>query len=315
MKRLGLAYHELFTIDDTGPGHPDRGKRIETIMDTIRAETWFNEVEIVQAREATPEEIALVHNPSYVEAMRRLCDIGGEFLPALQAAVGKNSYLAALQAVGAGLTLGDGVMEGRWKLAFAPTRPPGHHAVYERPKGFCIFNNIAILARYLIKRHGLKRIGIFDFDVHHGNGTTDIFWDDPNVLYCSIHCEGLFPSEREGWQDIGGGAGEGFNINIPLPAGSGDDVYLISIDRYAAPRFTEYAPEIILVSAGFDGHERDFIGGMKLTRRGFEGIAERMKWFTNAGADGRIISLLEGGYDIKGVAEGISGYLGKMMEE
>ncbi len=313
--RLGLAYHKLFLAGDTGPGHPDRPERVEVIMDAVRGADWFDEVEIVEAREATATEITYIHNPKYIDAMRRLSSMGGEFIPALQAAIDRDSYPAALRAAGAGLTLADGVLERRWRFGFAPTRPPGHHAVYERPKGFCIFNNIAILAAYLIKQKHLDRVAIFDFDVHHGNGTADAFWEDPRVLYCSIHHGGLFPSEREGWHDIGGGAGEGCTINIPLHGGSDDETYLEAIDRYAAPRFIEFRPQLLLVSAGFDGHRRDHIGGMRLTADGFAGIAERVKCFADAGADGCIITLLEGGYDLEGLAEGVAAYLGELMRE
>ena len=315
MRKLGLAYNDLFTAHDAGPGHPERAERVKAIMDAIKEAPWFDVVEIVEAREATEDEIALIHNPRYIKAMRRLCNAGGEFLPAMEAAVGPESFPAALRAAGAGLTLADGIMEGRWKTGFAPTRPPGHHSQFERPRGFCIFNNIAILARYLIEKYDLSRVVIFDFDVHHGNGTEAAFWKDPKVLFCSIHQEGLFPSDTGNWHDIGEEEGEGYTINIPLPANSDDDEYLKAIDRYATARILEFKPEFYLVSAGFDGHRRDILSGMKLTHKGYAGIAERMKKLADVNADGKIITLLEGGYDLEGVAEGATSYLTQLIKE
>jgi len=313
MYKLGLAYHKAFMLHDTGPDHPECSERIEAIMQAIQSSSWSDLVEVVEAREATVEEVALVHNPRYIEAMRRICEAGGQFLPALEAAVGPESYPAALRAVGAGLTLADSVMKGRWKLGFAPVRPPGHHAVFSRPRGFCIFNNIAILAKYLIERYNLTRIGILDFDVHHGNGTEHAFWTDSQVLYCSIHRENYFPGDTGNWDDIGEGEGKDYTINIPMPAQSQDKAYLEAIDKYATPRILEYKPQIMLVSAGFDGHWRDLLGGMRLTDRAYEEFGKRVKAYAAVDGQDRIITMLEGGYDLIGNAEGINGYLGALI--
>ncbi len=314
MQPLGLAYHESFTMHDAGPYHPEVPERVNAVMDAIRTATWSKSAEVVEAREATQAEVALVHQPGYVEAMHRLCEAGGEFLPAMESNVGPESYPAAMRAVGAGLTLADGVMEGRWKIGFAPTRPPGHHAVKDRPKGFCIFCSIAVVAKYLRKNHRVDRIAIIDFDVHHGNGTEEVFWEDPTVLYCSLHRDNHFPYGSGRRSDTGAGKGEGFTVNIPLPAGCDGETYLAAFDRYITPKVQDFRPQVLLVSAGFDAHIRDIIGGMCLTGETYEGIAGRLLELADRNAEGRIISLLEGGYDIEGLREGISRYLGRLIK-
>jgi len=283
-------------------------------MKDIKNAPWNNQVEIIEPRQATIDEVAYVHNPKYIESMRKLCESGGEFLPAMSAAVGETTYPAAMYSVGAGLSLADEIFQDRWKLGFAPVRPPGHHAIHSRPWGFCMFNNISILAHYLLKVHKLERIGIFDFDIHHGNGTEQTFWEDPRVLYCSIHREDHFPSNTGHWYDKGEGKGEGFTVNIPVNHKTDNQKYLSDIDRYALPVFNEFNPQIILVSAGFDGHWRDIIGGMRLTSEVFTSIGERVRTMASQDANGKIITILEGGYDLIGNSEGVLGYFGALLE-
>lgn len=313
MERLGLAYHPLFTAHDTGPDHPERPERIRAVMKAINDAPWSDHVDIVEAREATIDEVALVHDRQYIEDIRSICLAGGEYLPAMEASVNPQSYPAALRAVGAGLTLADAVIAGRWKIGFAPTRPPGHHAPPNRPMGFCLFNNIAVLARYLVDIHGIKKVAILDFDVHHGNGTETAFWTDPDVLYCSLHRDNLFPYDKGRVLDRGAEKGAGYTLNIPLVSGGGDEDYLNAMDKTVEPHIREFAPEIVLVSAGFDAHWRDPLGGMKLTRDGYSAIADRLVRIASDTAKGRIISLLEGGYDLQGLAEGTVIYLQRLI--
>lgn len=314
MQPLGLAYHELFTRHDAGPGHPERAERIDIVMRVIGDSDWFDAVEIVEAREAIVDEVSQVHDPEYIETMRRLCEDGGQYIPALETNVGPESYPAALRAAGAGLTLAENIINGKWKIGFAPTRPPGHHALRNRPMGFCIFCNIAILAKYIKVKHDIDRICIIDFDVHHGNGTEAAFWKDPSVLFCSLHRDNHFPYNKGRRADKGAGEGEGYTINVPLPAGCDDETFLKAFDRYITPEVLAYGPEIILVSAGFDGHWRDIIGGMRYTGDLYEKIAENVLALAEANAEGRIISLLEGGYDLQGMAEGVERYLGRLVK-
>jgi acetoin utilization deacetylase AcuC-like enzyme len=314
MQKLGLAYHEAFLKHDAGPDHPEVPERVEVIMNAIERSPWREMVEIVEAREAALDEVALVHDNYYVDAIRRLCEAGGEYLPSMESNIGLESYPAALRSVGAGLTLADGVMGGRWKIGFAPTRPPGHHATSDRPRGFCMFNSVAITAKYLQQKHDIERIAIVDFDVHHGNGTEEAFWKDPSVLYCSIHRANHYPYESGKAEDIGEGPGRGFTINVPLPARADDSALLQAFDNRIKSRIERFSPQILLVSAGFDGHIRDVIGGMCYTRAGYEGLADRILTLARKSAEGRIITLLEGGYDLNGLRDGVISYLGRLIE-
>jgi len=314
MQPLLLAYHELFIIHDAGPDHPERPDRIFSVMDTVRKASWNDAVRIVEAREASEAEVALVHDPKYVDAMRHLCESGGQYLPSMESNVGPESYPAALRAAGAGLVLADQIMEGKYKIGFAPTRPPGHHAIYNRPMGFSIFNNIAILAKYLLLNYSIERICILDFDVHHGNGTEAAFWEDSSVLYVSLHRDNLFPYDKGRRKDTGKGDGEGFTLNVPLPSGCDDKTFMIAFDRYVTPKILSFGPEVMLVSAGFDGHLRDIIGGMNYTGSLFETIADNILALAEANAEGRIITTLEGGYDLEGLSEGVERYLGRLIE-
>ncbi len=313
MPKLGIATHKLCQDHDAGPDHPERWGRVSAILDALKGESLWNSVREYEARQATVEEVSYIHNPKYIEAMRQLCARGGEFLPSMDAAVGPESYPAALHAAGAGLTLADEIMEGQILKGFAAIRPPGHHSISARPWGFCIFNNIAILAKYLIENYSLENIAVIDFDVHHGNGTEQAFWTDPKVLYCSIHQEDYFPADTGNWHDKGEREGEGYTINIPVVARCDDDTWLKAFDRYAMPRLEEYKPQIVLVSAGFDGHWRDIISGIKLTGKAYSGIGERISRIAENSAAGKIISILEGGYDNIGVAEGAVNYFKALM--
>lgn len=322
MNRLLLAYHPAFLEHDAGPQHPEYPERVEAVLGALENATWNDRIDRIEAREATQEEVALVHSLRYVEAMRRLCDAGGEFLPLMEAAVGRESYPAALRAVGAGLELADRIMQNEGSapdlqstIGFAPTRPPGHHAIMERPMGFCIFNNIAILAKYLQTRHGIERVAIVDFDVHHGNGTEEAFWEDPSVLYVSLHRDNSYPYNKGRSEDSGTGEGRGFTLNLPLAGGSGDREYCHAFDRWVIPKLEEFAPQFLLASAGFDAHIRDPLGGMKLTDRGYREIGLRLKSVADRYADGKMISLLEGGYDLQGLAGGVVAYLGALLGE
>jgi len=309
----------LFLEHDTGPGHPEYPERIEAVMGALEAAPWADRIIRLEARAATQAEVALIHNPLYVEAMRRICEKGGEFIPRMEAAVGEASYPAALRAVGAGLDLADKIMQNAegapCKIGFAPTRPPGHHATYERPMGFCIFNNISILARYLQTKYGIGKVAIVDFDVHHGNGTEEAFWKDPTVLYVSIHTADSYPYNSGRSDDSGIGTGRGYSLNVTLLPGSSSAEYLAAFDRYVMPKLEEFAPEFLLVSAGFDAHYRDPLGAQKVTDEGYAELGRRLKRIADTYSQGRIISLLEGGYNLQSLASGVTAYLGALLED
>jgi len=361
-EKLLLAYHDAFLKHDAGPTHPERPERVQAVMQSVQQSSWADRIVRLEPREATPEEIALVHSTRYVEAMRHLCEAGGEYLAPMEANVGRGTWAAAIRAAGAGLTLADRIItnyelgitnsrsshqpsavshqplavshqpsavsrqpsavshqqsgisnqESAINIGFAPVRPPGHHAIHERPMGFCVFNNIAITAQHLLQKHGLERIAILDFDVHHGNGTEAAFWEEPCVLFGSIHRDNLYPYDKGRREDIGEGAGKGWTVNIPLPEGSGDEEYLYALRTEWLPKVKEFNPQFVLVSAGFDAHYLDLLGGMNLTADGYEGLAEITLEMAAGAAQGRIIALLEGGYSLDGLTDGVTAYLGRL---
>ncbi|MBM3329678.1 MAG: histone deacetylase [Calditrichaeota bacterium] len=319
-----LASHTACLNHDAGPGHPERPDRIGAALEGVRSALPDEVVLQLETREADPAEIALVHRPGYIEAMRRLCQSGGEYIPAMEANVGTATWDAALNAVGAGLSLADWMLRQDSTLAsqfqnprsilqntkgFALVRPPGHHALADRPMGFCLFNNIAVLARYLQVEHRISRIAIIDFDVHHGNGTEAVFWKDETVLFISIHRDNLFPYHKGMREDRGAGKGLGRTLNLPLPAGSDDDVYQVAYEREIIPAIDDFVPEFILVSAGFDAHWRDPLGGMRVTGAGYQMMGERIRDLAERHSNGRVIALLEGGYDLTGLKDGVSGFV------
>jgi acetoin utilization deacetylase AcuC-like enzyme len=224
------------------------------------------------------------------------------------------SYQTALLAAGGVLTAVEAVMDGAADNAFAIVRPPGHHALPARAMGFCLFNNVAIAARYLIRRRGLKRVLVVDWDVHHGNGIQDIFYDSPEVLYFSTHQFPFYPGTG-GLDEIGVGAGTGYTVNVPMPATFGDDEYLRVFDDVLAPVARQYRPEFILISSGFDAHFRDPLGGMQVTEAGFAALAQRVKRLAAECCGGRMAAALEGGYDLQALADSGRSVLEEMGRE
>jgi acetoin utilization deacetylase AcuC-like enzyme len=196
----------------------------------------------------------------------------------------------------------DRVIDGELDNAFVAVRPPGHHAERERAMGFCLFNNVAVAARHLTSAHGLQRVMIVDWDVHHGNGTQHIFYDDPGVLFVSLHQHPLYPGTGL-TTETGTGVGEGFTINVPLPSGLGDNDYLAVVDRIVVPAARRFAPEFILVSAGFDAHRRDPLAGMRVTEQGFDEMSRRLLGAARESAGGKLVAVLEGGYDLRALVD------------
>ncbi len=203
-------------------------------------------------------------------------------------------------------------MESDQRQAFALIRPPGHHAETDRPMGFCLFNNVAVAAAHAIEKHGLSRVLIFDWDVHHGNGTEEIFYNRRDVLFVSMHQSPLYPGSGA-VSDIGEGDGRGFSINIPLPEGQGDSEYLYTIKEIITPVARQYKPEMILISAGFDAHKNDPLGGMNISSRGFGALTFLFNELAHELCNGRLLMCLEGGYDLNGLAESVAASLDSMM--
>lgn len=331
--RCWVADDPLFESYQSGPGHPERPERVRAVREALAQAPFSSALEYITPRDADPAEISLVHSERYIEAIRRLCLMGGEYIPSMEATVEPLSWRAALRAAGAGITLAEMFLRERSEpeaspsgrptvegnrspfFGFAPVRPPGHHATRERPLGFCLFNNIAILARYLLETSTVSRIAIVDFDVHHGNGTQEAFWEEDRVLFVSLHRRNLYPYGSGSEGEVGGGKGEGFTLNLPLPPLSGDQTYQTAWEEKVKPNIEQYRPDVILVSAGFDAHYKDPLGGMGMTGEGFDFLGRSLREIAfKVGSEG-VIVLLEGGYSLEGIKEGVGRFLGGLLEK
>jgi len=244
-----------------------------------------------------------VHSPGYISYIESFAQRGGGWLDA-DTVVSPASYLVACYAAGGTIAAVDAVMTGKVQSAFALVRPPGHHALRWEAMGFCLFNNIAIAAKHAIESHQLERILIADFDVHHGNGTQDAFFDDPHVLYFSTHQSPHYPGTGR-IDEIGVGLGEGFTVNVPLPAWCGDEEYLRVFDEILAPVARRFGPQLILVSAGYDPHWADQLSMMQLTVTGFGEVVRVLKRLADELCGGRIVFTLEGGYHLEALASSV----------
>ncbi|WP_437955638.1 histone deacetylase [Sorangium sp. So ce119] len=293
--RLHVVDDALFEQHRARGAHPERPERLEAARRAIeRCAASGLSLERVTPRDATEDELARVHAPRYLESLDR---INGHY-----AALDPDTYVvprsvdAARRGAGAAVALVEAVLAGPGQLGVALLRPPGHHATREAGMGFCLLNNVAVAARAAL-HSGLSRVAVIDFDVHHGNGTQDVFWDDPRVLFCSLHQWPFYPGTGSA-EEIGGGEGVGYTVNVPLSDGATDAVYEAAFDEIVLPVLDEYAPELILVSAGFDAHERDPMAGMKLSRGAYAAMGRRLAAMATAKARGRLALLLEGGYDL-----------------
>jgi acetoin utilization deacetylase AcuC-like enzyme len=293
MARPLVLRHPSSLRHDTG-AHPERAARIAAIEQELEARDWLG----WEVRESVAADRALVesvHRPGYVDAIEQFCAAGGGNLD-LDTVVSTDSFEAALHSAGGAAEVVDVVLEGRAPVAFSMHRPPGHHAEVARAMGFCLFNNVAIAARRAIDGHGLSRVLILDWDVHHGNGTNDIFHADPQVLFVSIHQWPLYPGTGAA-SDEGSGAGEGYTVNLPVPGGSGDPLWCSLVEHVVAPLATAFAPELVLVSAGFDAHADDPLAGCEVTDDGYAAMTGSVRRLAESlGAPIGVV--LEGGYDL-----------------
>jgi len=309
----GLVYDPAFLEHDTGPGHPERRERLEAAIARLEREPWFGELQRVPARRAEDEWIETVHARDYVARAEAACRQRVPFIDTPDVAVSERSSEIARLAAGAALELGDRVMSGALTNGFALLRPPGHHAERAMALGFCLLNNVAILARYLQRRHGADKVLILDWDVHHGNGTQHLFEEDPSVLYVSLHQYPFYPGTGA-VSETGIGRGAGATLNCPMPAGAGDEDYEAAFRERILPKVDAFAPEVVLLSAGFDAHRRDPLAQICLTTDAYRWMSERMVETAGKHAGGRLISLLEGGYDLEALAECVTTHLEVMRK-
>jgi acetoin utilization deacetylase AcuC-like enzyme len=292
---VGYVYDPIYLEHDV-PGHPESPARLRAIMSHLESSGLLGRLVEIAPRDATVEQLTRVHTPALVEQVRAAADpYRDHWLDVDTYVVGK-SYDAALRSAGGVLAAVDAVLEGAVRSAFALVRPPGHHATPGHAMGFCLFDNVAVAAADLLEARGLSRVAIVDFDVHHGNGTQDIFYEDGRVLYFSTHQHPYYPGTGF-YNETGEGPGKGRIVNVPLPAGSGDEAYLRAYREVCAPVLRRFRPEFILVSAGFDAHFADPLAQMLVSTRGYYEIASLVRGLAGELCEDRMVYSLEGGYD------------------
>jgi acetoin utilization deacetylase AcuC-like enzyme len=298
----GYVYNPIYLKHDTGQ-HVEVAARLEAIISHLEQTGLTKQLTLIEHRPATIDEIALVHQRDYIKEIEETARRGGGWLDP-DTVMSAGSYEAALYAAGGLIRAVEAVMGGEVGSAFALVRPPGHHATSHYAKGFCLFNNIAIAASYALDKYKLERILIIDFDVHHGNGTQDTFYDNPRLMYISTHQYPFYPGSGD-INETGGGAAKGTNINIPLPAGCGDAEYLKVFEQIIVPAGRRFNPRLMLVSAGYDAHRADPLAMMEVSVGGFGRMAGIIKGLADELCGGRLALTLEGGYDLKALAASV----------
>lgn len=308
----GFVYDLRYLEHDTGTGHPECPERLLFTIKHLEKLPWFKELK--QLKPVSPELdwVLHLHSSDYIKRVKESCEKKLSILDTPDVVICEKSYDIALLAVGAVIRLADELVHGNIKNGFALLRPPGHHAEYDRAMGFCLFNNVAILARYLQKQHGFDKVVILDWDVHHGNGTQNTFYNDPSVFYISLHQYPFYPgtgAEKE----TGEGKGNGYTLNCPMDSGSTDKDYKEAFIKKILPRMKEFKPEAVIISAGFDAHKDDPLGNIFLSTDCYKWMTERLVEMAGEYSGGRIISVLEGGYNLKVLPECVETHLSALL--
>jgi acetoin utilization deacetylase AcuC-like enzyme len=313
MNRTGVVKDQRYLEHVMDLGHPESPERLRAIYQMLEEKEMKGLVESVTPRAATREELEMNHTPKYIDL---IASTAGKpyYRLDMDTSTCAKSYEAALFAAGGLLELIKAVMEGKLHNGFALVRPPGHHAERDRAMGFCLFNNVAIGAYYAIRNFSLEKILIVDWDVHHGNGTQNSFYEDPRVLYFSTHRYGFFYPGTGAATEVGKGKGEGFNVNVPLSTGGSDADYGMIFEKILKPIALEYQPQLLLVSAGFDTYYDDPLGGMEVTEKGFARMTQILLEIADASAQGRLAITLEGGYDVKGESRSVKAVLEELAQ-
>ena len=302
-KRIGFLYHPDYLKHDTGYGHPEHSQRLLAILEVVRNSDIWNDLILIEPTPATIDQIKYIHDSRYVEAVKQMCDSGGGYID-YDTPISAESFNAALLAAGAMLRGIDAIIAREIDNAFALVRPPGHHATPQIGMGFCIFNNVAIAARYIQREHNLPKILIIDWDLHHGNGTQDAFYDDPTVFYFSIHQSPFYPGTGRS-DETGMEAGIESTLNFPIRAGTRSEDYIEIFEQQLKPAALEFQPDFILISAGFDAHQLDPLGGLCMTEEGFGILTDIACEIANTTCNGRLVSVLEGGYSLDGLSKSV----------
>ena len=311
--KTGFVYDESYLLHNAGEHHPESPARLRAIIDRLTRDGVLARLVDIKPSLVSAQWLTSIHTAEYVERVRQASKERQTHLDSRDTGISPESYKVVCLAAGGVLQAVDAVMAGKVKNVFCAVRPPGHHALSEKAMGFCLFNHVAIAARYLQQRHGLSRILIIDWDVHHGNGTEAAFYDDPSVLYFSIHQYPFYPGSGSEKKQ-GGARGVGYNINVPLPAGSGDEQYLKAFEEKLRPLAVRFDPDFVIISAGFDAHQDDPIGEMQVTTEGFAQMTKIVNQIAEQCCDGRLVSVLEGGYNLAALSDSVAAHISVLRE-
>ncbi len=307
----GFVYDPIYLHHNTGQ-HVENAMRLETIISHLEQTKLKQQLVPIKPRPATVEELSLVHHEPHISHVQGVAQRGGGWLDA-DTVMSPGSYDAALYAAGGVIKATEAVMNGEVTSAFALVRPPGHHATSQRAMGFCLFNNVAVAAKYALAKYKLDHILIIDFDVHHGNGTHEIFYDNPQVLYISIHQYPFYPGTG-GIEETGTGKAKGTTINIPLPSGCGDNEYLSVFEQIVVPAAKRFNPQFILISAGYDPHWADELALMQVSVSGFAQMVKIIQELADKLCHSRLVFSLEGGYNLNALAASVKATFDVLMD-
>jgi acetoin utilization deacetylase AcuC-like enzyme len=303
-----LLSHRACLNHATPPGHPERSDRLRAIEQVLAADR-FSRLVRDEAPEGSLESVSLCHNEHYVTELRHIAPSSGSVYIDADTSMSPGTWEAVMRGVGGAVAATDAVMSGTHQNAFVAVRPPGHHAETNKPMGFCFFDNAAIAARHAQRKYGIARAAVVDFDVHHGNGTQEIFWSDPSVMYCSTHQMPLFPgtgaSSERGEHDT--------VVNAPLASEDGSTQFRAAFENIILPQLRKFAPELLIISAGFDAHYRDPLASLNLKAEDFGWVTRKLMEVADKSAGGRIVSVLEGGYDLEGLKESVAEHVTALM--
>ncbi|MBI5014360.1 MAG: histone deacetylase [Deltaproteobacteria bacterium] len=314
--RVGLVARESFRLHLTGPDHPEQPARVGAVLEGLRAAGLLARLVRLPFTAASPDDLHLVHEPAYVELVRLACEQGFEFIGDYETRLCARSFEVASAAAGGVLSACDAVLAGEVDRVFCVVRPPGHHAGRDRAGGFCLFNHATLAAEHLIRRRGFSRVAVVDFDVHHGNGTAEIFEERADVLFVSLHEHPLslkYPGT--GWPgDEGRGAGKGYTVNACVPHGGGESQYRAALARRVLPALERFVPEFLVLSAGFDAHCTEEHAHVNLEAASFGWLTDELVGVARRLCGGRIVSVLEGGYDLRHLGACAAAHVGALLD-